>query len=146
MLITDNSTKKCVFYAPGLGDIDEGVIEDMKQSNCLLVDGTCWTNEEMITQNLGTKKALEMGHLPQTGDSGMIKILETMPDQTRKILIHINNSNPILNDMLMICRRPGRPAENNYLTTTKNNLLMMLMTLMIFYTTTNNNLKITIIP
>ena len=41
----------------------------------------------MITQNLGTKKALEMGHLPQTGDSGMIKILETMPDQTRKILI-----------------------------------------------------------
>jgi pyrroloquinoline quinone biosynthesis protein B len=52
----------------------------------------------MITQKLGTKKALEMGHLPQTGDSGMIKILETMPDQTRKILIHINNSNPILDD------------------------------------------------
>jgi len=50
----------------------------MKQANCLLVDGTCWTNEEMITQNLGTKKALEMGHLPQTGDSGMINILETM--------------------------------------------------------------------
>jgi pyrroloquinoline quinone biosynthesis protein B len=98
MLITDNSTNKSVFYAPGLGDIDEGVIEVMKQANCLLVDGTCWTNEEMITQKLGTKKALEMGHLPQTGDSGMIKILETMPDQTRKILIHINNSNPILDD------------------------------------------------
>ena len=37
MLITDNSTKKSVFYAPGLGDIDEGVIEVMKQANCLLV-------------------------------------------------------------------------------------------------------------
>ena len=75
----------------------------MKQANCLLVDA-CWTNEEMITQKLGTKKALEMGHCPNWGRR--IKILETMPDQTRKILIHINNSNLYLMTHLK--------KENNY--------------------------------
>ena len=49
-----------------------------------------------------------MGHLPQT-DPGMIKILETMPNQTRKFCIHINNSNLILNDSSeerkIICRQ-----------------------------------------
>jgi pyrroloquinoline quinone biosynthesis protein B len=37
-----------------------------------------------------------MGHLPQSGTGGMMEILADM-HKPRKILIHINNSNPILN-------------------------------------------------
>ena len=39
-----------------------------------------------------------MGHLPQSGDGGMIEWLDRLPDSTRKILIHINNTNPILDE------------------------------------------------
>ena len=39
-----------------------------------------------------------MGHLPQTGEGGMLEWLEKLPAATRKVLIHINNTNPILNE------------------------------------------------
>jgi pyrroloquinoline quinone biosynthesis protein B len=38
-----------------------------------------------------------MGHLPQSGPGGMIALLDSI-GAARKILIHINNSNPILRD------------------------------------------------
>jgi pyrroloquinoline quinone biosynthesis protein B len=38
-----------------------------------------------------------MGHLPQSGPHGMIAALAVFP-QARKILIHINNTNPILDE------------------------------------------------
>jgi pyrroloquinoline quinone biosynthesis protein B len=37
-----------------------------------------------------------MGHLPQSGAGGMISTLVELP--ARKILIHINNTNPILDE------------------------------------------------
>jgi pyrroloquinoline quinone biosynthesis protein B len=39
-----------------------------------------------------------MGHLPQSGPDGMLQWLERLPVATRKILIHINNTNPILDE------------------------------------------------
>jgi len=39
-----------------------------------------------------------MGHLPQSGAGGMLEWLDKLPATTRKILIHINNTNPILNE------------------------------------------------
>ncbi|MGH8743371.1 MAG: pyrroloquinoline quinone biosynthesis protein PqqB, partial [Burkholderiales bacterium] len=38
-----------------------------------------------------------MGHLPQSGEGGMISVLKPLT-KPRKILIHINNTNPILNE------------------------------------------------
>ena len=63
----------------------------------VLVDGTFWTNDEMCTQNISHKKAREIGHLPQSGAGGMIEVLSGVT-KARKILIHINNTNPILDD------------------------------------------------
>jgi pyrroloquinoline quinone biosynthesis protein B len=51
----------------------------------------------MIAFGLSKKTAAEMGHLPQSGPGGMIELLDRMP-AARKILIHINNSNPILRE------------------------------------------------
>jgi pyrroloquinoline quinone biosynthesis protein B len=40
-----------------------------------------------------------MGHLPQSGEGGMIAVLDSLaPRAPRKILIHINNTNPILDE------------------------------------------------
>ena len=97
VIVEQISTGKKLYYAPGLGEIETHVLAAMQQADCLLVDGTFWHEDEMIEQNLSLKKAAEMGHLPQSGEHGMISVLNTL-DKPRKILIHINNTNPILDD------------------------------------------------
>jgi pyrroloquinoline quinone biosynthesis protein B len=97
LMITSQSSGKRVFYAPGLGRLSPDVTRAMASADVLLVDGTFWTEDEMITLGLSKKPASAMGHLPQTGPGGMIDILDCMP-ASRKILIHINNSNPILRE------------------------------------------------
>lgn len=95
--ISDERSGKSLFYAPGLGVAEAHVLNAMREADCVLVDGTFWTEDEMITQGLGKKPAASMGHLPQSGKGGMMEILAGMP-KPRKILIHINNSNPILDE------------------------------------------------
>ncbi len=94
--IRDTSSGHSVFYSPGLGGLQERTREVMRSVDCLLVDGTTWTNEEMQTRGVGSKLASEMGHLQQSGSGGMIE--ELQPLSCRKILIHINNTNPILDE------------------------------------------------
>jgi pyrroloquinoline quinone biosynthesis protein B len=62
----------------------------------VLVDGTFWTHDEMQRLGLSAKAALDMGHLPQSGPGGMIEHLDRLPAGVRKVLIHINNTNPML--------------------------------------------------
>lgn len=97
VIIEQISTGKKVYYAPGLGEIEPHVMAAMQDADCLLVDGTFWTDDEMGQQGISPKKAREIGHLPQSGPGGMIEVLGGVPE-TRKILIHINNTNPILDD------------------------------------------------
>lgn len=95
--IEDLISKKSVFYAPGLGSIEQHLIPFMERANCLLVDGTFWREDEMSWAGVGTKLASEMGHLPQSGSDGMMALLDRFV-KPRKILIHINNTNPILDE------------------------------------------------
>jgi len=97
VIIEQISTGKKVFYSPGLGEIEPHVMDAMQTVDCLLVDGTFWTDDEMCTQNISPKKAREIGHLPQSGQGGMIEVLSGV-EKARKILIHINNTNPILDE------------------------------------------------
>ena len=97
LLMTDMTSGKKAFYAPGLGVIEQQVEQAMRQADVLLVDGTCWTDDEMIGMGLSSKRAIDMGHLAQSGPGGMIEALA--PHSTkRRILIHINNTNPILRE------------------------------------------------
>ena len=97
LMLQDATSGARVFYAPGLGQVTQQVEAAMLQADVLLVDGTCWSDDEMITLGLSKKTARMMGHLAQSGPGGMIELLARMPAR-RKILIHINNSNPILRD------------------------------------------------
>lgn len=87
-----------VLYAPGLGQIEPPVWNAMQDAACVLVDGTFWTDDEMIRMGLSRKHARDIGHLPQSGPGGMLSWLEQLPQTTRKVLIHINNTNPILDE------------------------------------------------
>ena len=70
----------------------------MASADAVLVDGTFWTDDEMIGLGLSKKTAREIGHLPQSGAGGMIEWLGRLPPRTRRLLIHINNTNPILDE------------------------------------------------
>jgi pyrroloquinoline quinone biosynthesis protein B len=95
ILLKDDATGRSLFYAPGLGRIEDHLRPIMEQADCLLVDGTLWREDEMIHAGVGDKLGVHMGHLPQSGEAGMIAYLDTL-EKPRKILIHINNTNPIL--------------------------------------------------
>jgi len=97
VLMHDTTSNKKVFYAPGLGSVEPAVWEAMQQADVVLVDGTMWTDDEMIRAGASNKSAASM-HLAQSGSGGMIEWLDKLPSSTRKVLIHINNTNPILNE------------------------------------------------
>jgi pyrroloquinoline quinone biosynthesis protein B len=80
-----------------LGVLEKHIIEEMAQADILLVDGTVWTNDEMIKLGFSSKLGTDMGHLPLSGKGGLIELLDTL-EKPRKILIHINNTNPILDE------------------------------------------------
>lgn len=95
--ITDTRTGRNLFYAPGLGEIEPHLEPLLAQADLVMVDGTFWTDDEMIRLGISSKRARDIGHLPQSGEGGMIAVLRPLPAR-RKILIHINNTNPILDD------------------------------------------------
>lgn len=98
MQMKDSVSGKSVFYAPGLGEMEAHVWSAMQAADVVLVDGTMWTDDEMIQRGASSKTARSMGHLPQSGKGGMLEWLDKLPDATRKVLIHINNTNPILDE------------------------------------------------
>jgi pyrroloquinoline quinone biosynthesis protein B len=98
LVISDPATGRAALYAPGLASIDESIWHAMQSAACVLVDGTFWTDDEMIGQEVSRKRAREIGHLPQSGPGGMLEWLDRLPPGTRKILIHVNNTNPILDE------------------------------------------------
>lgn len=96
--IKDMASGKRLFYAPGLGQMEPHVWAAMQAADCVLVDGTLWTDDEMITLGASKKTSRAMGHLSQSGPGGMLEWLDQLPKRTRKVLIHINNTNPILDE------------------------------------------------
>jgi pyrroloquinoline quinone biosynthesis protein B len=97
LVIEDTRSGTRLFYAPGLGQPDDAVMDTMARADVVLVDGTLWTDDEMQRRGVGTRTGREMGHLAQHGPGGMLEVLDAVP-RARRILIHINNTNPILDE------------------------------------------------
>ncbi|NUO85837.1 MAG: pyrroloquinoline quinone biosynthesis protein PqqB [Cupriavidus sp.] len=93
--IEDRRSGRSAFYAPGLGQVDDHVFAQLRRADVVLVDGTFWRDDEMRALGYSTRSAADMGHLALSGPGGMIAVLDRLPAK-RKILIHINNTNPVL--------------------------------------------------
>lgn len=94
--IEDSASGKSLLYAPGLGEPDEVIMPWLQRADCLLIDGTLWRDNELAATGVGQNSGKDMGHLALSEEQGLAALLASMPAQ-RKILIHINNTNPILN-------------------------------------------------
>jgi pyrroloquinoline quinone biosynthesis protein B len=98
VLMSDRASGRSAFYAPGLGEITPALFDTMCGADAVLVDGTFFTDDEMPRLGLSRKSARDIGHLPQSGPGGMIEWLDRLPARTRRLLIHVNNTNPILDE------------------------------------------------
>lgn len=96
--IVEERSGRSAFYAPGIAQIEDHVWAAMRASDVVLVDGTCWTDDELVALGISSKRARAMGHLPLSGVGGMIEWLDRLPATIRRVLIHINNTNPILDE------------------------------------------------
>jgi pyrroloquinoline quinone biosynthesis protein B len=95
--IVDTHTGRGLVYLPALETFGGGVHANLITAGCacLVVDGTCWVDDEMARLGIAGKTARQMGHLPLDGDGGSLEQLAGL-GIPRIILAHINNTNPLL--------------------------------------------------
>jgi pyrroloquinoline quinone biosynthesis protein B len=91
----DRATGGVVTYAPGLASLDASVIERFAASDLVLVDGTFWHDDDLTRMGTSDRTAQDMGHAPLAGPGGTLELLAGL-ERPRKVLVHINNTNPIL--------------------------------------------------
>jgi pyrroloquinoline quinone biosynthesis protein B len=84
-------------YIPGCAAMTPALERRIAGADLVFFDGTLWRDDEMIVQGLGSKTGARMGHMSLSGATGALAAFASLPVQ-RKILIHLNNSNPVLID------------------------------------------------
>jgi pyrroloquinoline quinone biosynthesis protein B len=84
-------------FVPGCAAMTPGLAARLHGSDIVMFDGTLWRDDEMIAAGLGRKTGRRMGHMSISGADGVIAAFAGL-DVQRKILIHLNNSNPVLLD------------------------------------------------
>jgi pyrroloquinoline quinone biosynthesis protein B len=95
--VRDPTTCGIVAYCPGAAYVDDTVRVALAGARCVFFDGTFWSNDEMRVAGVGTQRAEDMAHAPLGGPQGSLARLEGLV-APRRILIHLNNTNPLLRD------------------------------------------------
>jgi pyrroloquinoline quinone biosynthesis protein B len=83
-------------FVPGAAAINDAMRERFARADVVLLDGTLFTDDEMLRSGTGQKTGRRMGHMPIAGEGGSLEALAGL--RARRIYIHINNTNPILID------------------------------------------------
>lgn len=85
-----------IAYVPGAAAVTPVLRERLARADVLLFDGTLFADDEMIRNETGKKSGRRMGHLPINGPDGSLAALAGL--SSRRIFVHINNTNPLLVD------------------------------------------------
>jgi pyrroloquinoline quinone biosynthesis protein B len=97
LIITDERTGRTLAYMPAVGANSRAVAAAVDAADCVFFDGTFWSSDELIAQGASERRAEDMAHWPISGPEGSLSFLGRHA-RTRRIYIHINNTNPILRD------------------------------------------------
>ncbi len=93
--LTDERGGGTLVYLPGVQALTPELRAEIQGCQCLLIDGTCWRDDELVRLGLAGKTSREMGHLPIDGPDGSLAQLPSL-GVGRTIFVHMNNTNPIL--------------------------------------------------
>lgn len=97
LCVRELSSGASFFYIPSCASIDAALARRLETASLLLFDGTLYTNDELVAQGLAQKTGQDMGHISMSGPRGAIAALAELSIK-RRVFIHINNSNPVLNE------------------------------------------------
>ena len=96
-LIVGSSSGPRMAYLPAVAEIDDRLLERLQAVDLLLFDGTFWSDDELIKVQGSGATAREMGHIPVSSEVGSLHKLKSL-QRPRKIFVHINNTNPMLDE------------------------------------------------
>jgi pyrroloquinoline quinone biosynthesis protein B len=93
--IEDPATGGVFAYVPVAAAVDDDVCTLAAGADLLCFDGTFWSDDELHGLGVDAPRAREMGHIPIGGPGGSLEQLPHLGAK-RTVLVHINNTNPIL--------------------------------------------------
>jgi len=97
LLVTPEAGGGTLAFLPGVGSVSDALMERLEACDAVLFDGTFWSDDEPERIPGPGRRATQMGHMPIAGSGGSLDRL-AMLRHPRRIYIHINNTNPILDE------------------------------------------------
>jgi pyrroloquinoline quinone biosynthesis protein B len=89
-----SASGKRVAYVPAIGNLTDALLEKISRADLLLFDGTFWSDDELTRVQGSGETAHQMGHIPVEESLRLLKNV----DAQRKMFIHLNNTNPMLDE------------------------------------------------
>jgi pyrroloquinoline quinone biosynthesis protein B len=96
-LIVESPAGRRLAFMPAVSAITKELLRELESTDVILFDGTFWSDDELIDIQGSRQTARQMGHVPVSGDDGSLRQLAAL-SRPRKIYVHINNTNPMLNE------------------------------------------------
>ncbi|UQA55821.1 pyrroloquinoline quinone biosynthesis protein PqqB [Polyangium aurulentum] len=96
-LIREPARGQTLAYFPSVGAPITSLPWHLSEANCIFFDGTFWSDDELVAPGLSEKRATDLAHWPVGGAEGSLNMLAGLT-AARRILIHVNNTNPLLRE------------------------------------------------
>jgi pyrroloquinoline quinone biosynthesis protein B len=93
--IVDSASGRSLCYVPGIKHLEGSLMARLRECDCVFLDGTFWSDNELISLGIAKRTAVEIGHIPISGPEGSLAKLAALRG-VKRIYTHINNTNPIL--------------------------------------------------
>jgi pyrroloquinoline quinone biosynthesis protein B len=96
-LLIDSPSGKRLAFMPAVPVIDDALLTELDSADLIFFDGTFWSGDELIRTQGSGNTAQQMGHVPVSSPEGSLHKLAGLR-RPRKIYLHINNTNPMLDE------------------------------------------------
>jgi pyrroloquinoline quinone biosynthesis protein B len=96
-LILQSKSGKRLGFFPVVSQLDQNLLQQLDSLDVLLFDGTFWTDDELIKLQNGGPTSRQMGHIPVSSPGDSLDLLSGLRCP-KKMLVHINNTNPLLDE------------------------------------------------
>jgi pyrroloquinoline quinone biosynthesis protein B len=116
-LFVESESGRRLAFMPAVPNLDDELTRQLEDVDVLLFDGTFWSDDELIAFQQDAQTARKMGHIPVSSKDGSLPRLARLR-RPRKIYIHINNTNPMLNEAgpeyCQVCEAGWEVAEDGW--------------------------------
>jgi pyrroloquinoline quinone biosynthesis protein B len=99
--IADRHTHESLLFAPVFSSINDALAASIARASVAFLDGSFYSDDELIDTELLDKHARTLGHQPVGGIGGTLDQLRYA--RTRIVFTHLNNSNPMLDPDSAAC-------------------------------------------